>query len=56
MPKESTTRDLGERRSWERYCWVASIVFVSSIILPAREDPIGGNLPRMPEGSTTLEL
>jgi hypothetical protein len=32
MPEKSTTRDLVERRSWERYGWVAGIVFVIALV------------------------
>jgi Domain of unknown function (DUF4386) len=32
MPEESTTPDLVERRSWERYGWVAGIVFVIALV------------------------
>ena len=32
MPEESTTPDPVERRSWERYGWVAGIVFVIALV------------------------
>ncbi len=32
MPEESTTPDPVERSSWERYGWVAGIVFVIALV------------------------